>query len=81
MITQRVLIYSLKTKDRYNKELLELLDEDPVVCYSMANNFIGLAVKEKGIRYFFPKGCKIMIYKGELICFVHEYNLADNAIS
>lgn len=68
---QKVLTYSLKQKDK--DMLAGFLDERPVTCYSMANHFIGFAVKEKGIRYFFPKGAKIMLVRGELICFVHEY--------
>lgn len=68
---QKVLTYSVRQKDK--DMLAGFLDERPVTCYSMASHFIGFAVKEKGIRYFFPKGAKIMLVRGELICFVHEY--------
>lgn len=68
---QKVLTHSVKQRDKHL--LATYLDEMPTACYSMATNFIGFAVKEKGIRYFFPKGAKIMLVRGELICFVHEY--------
>ena len=77
MISKYTLIHVLKNSDKYNKTMLDMLDEHPVSCYSMANNFIGLAVKEKGIRYFFPKGCTIAVMAGELVCIVHENKVED----